>query len=230
MSHIIREIASTPRPIIEVELDDDQVRLVTAHAWMAKVGGRSVIRGDARKETLHIDQQVGQIGTLGYLLYKYGDDGRKIYDEMRRKQNMNPRKGDGGNDVPGERTDVKASLWRHRTRSLWTHNLCVRPHERHKDWRYVMAMVPESLAKVWLLGWRSDESLPPTTVESGPLAGTFAVVASDTWELPVPAAQAAVPQGWYDGPTAEEQAIFNQWFAETGDVFGSRAVRPGSRR
>lgn len=159
--------------------------LATYHAGKAEVGGVSRVRSTAdRTATLVEDQLVGQLGTIALHKYLYGTTERYILS--RHVQNQFPDVGDGGEDLPGANVDVKTSVMRY-GQNPYAYNLCVRPRERHPDWVYLLALVPNDYVVnrvVQLVGWTLDANLPDVVRADGPLAGAYVVSAADLLPLP----------------------------------------------
>lgn len=182
-----RIIDVSGRQLVEVTITHEERLLVQRHALAAAVGGTSrIFSGEERAANLTANQISGQLGELAYHIYLFGrSTGAKRYDERRQLRNANKHLGDGGEDVEGTKTDVKLSLWRKQKRSLWDHNLPVRPDERHSGFNYVLGLHPSSCKKVWLLGWASETQLPNKVVETGLFAGAFILPARLLRPLPV---------------------------------------------
>ena len=175
----------TPDQVITVRLDAAQLRFIRENAKKAEIGGRSNIRGrQERMESLGEDQLIGQVGLFVGNYWLSGSD--TAYLTSRWFQNMFPRRGDRGGDVPGANVDFKCSLMR-AGKDPMEYRLLVRPRERHPGWVYVLALV-ESLdddgAVVHLVGWMEDGELPQETATGGPFAGAHVVKAENLHPLP----------------------------------------------
>lgn len=160
--------------------------LARRQAASSALGGVSRVRAadTERQATLQEDQLVGHLGSIALHRYLHGNVTSYVY--ARHLQNRFPRIGDSGEDVLGANVDVKTSLMR-RSQDPTTYNLCVRPRERHPEWVYVLALLPqnyESLRWLYLAGWLSDEELPAEPRAEGPLKGTYAVSATALHPLP----------------------------------------------
>jgi hypothetical protein len=146
--------------VITLFISDDESEKVRENAKLAMVGGVSRIRNNKeRKKSLAEDQLVGQISTyVGSVFLTGSADG---YYKARDKANKNPYKGDGGVDIIGlPNVDIKGSMMRYSQDPL-KYRLLVRSQERHKDWIYVLAMVPKQRPyKCHLVGWAYDSDLP----------------------------------------------------------------------
>ena len=144
------------------------------------VGGRSQIRGPtARTEMLSVDQLVGQIANYAGSVVLTGS--ASGYWQAREVANANPYEGDGGVDIIGfPNVDVKGSLMRNSQDPL-DYRLLVREKERHDEWIYVLALVPQERPyKAFIVGWAKDADLPEQPY-GGPiesLHGAFDIKAS----------------------------------------------------
>lgn len=158
----------TNNDIIEYIVEDNMHNLIIVNAKKAEIGGKSQFRNsDTRTKHLSEDQLVGQIATYCASMVLTGKpDG---YIEARKKANDNPYAGDNGIDIIGlDNIDIKGSLMRYSKDPL-KYRLLVRPKERHKNWIYVLALVPkERPYKSYIVGWVRDEDLPKETY-SGPI-------------------------------------------------------------
>lgn len=143
-----------------------------------------------RQAKLIIDQMVGLMGNYALALWRDGD--ARSYRDVRHNQNLFPRKGDGGYDLPRCRVDVKTSMMR-RSQNPLDYNLAVRPKERYPDWVYALALVEnfdmESLNKnpvatVHLAGWLLSQDLPEKPSGTGALSGAFTVPAMNLNPFP----------------------------------------------
>ena len=94
--------------IVEVFLDNDELKLAYQMAKKAEIGGESRIRDDDdRQSNLAIDQFIG-VG-LGELAGNKHFFSVKDYHNSRIKKNENPYSGDNGSDTLGYKIDYKAS-------------------------------------------------------------------------------------------------------------------------
>ena len=153
----------TNQDIITHTIDDKDIDLVIANAKKAEIGGRSQIRQSKdRLNSLSEDQLVGQISTYCASVILTGSkDG---YIKARDKANANPEKGDDGIDIIGlSNVDIKGSMMRYSDDPL-KYRLLVRQKERHKDWIYVLGLVPKQRPyKCYVVGWAKDSDLPKET-------------------------------------------------------------------
>jgi len=143
------------------------------HAEACSIGCFSQIRGEDRNDSLSMDQLVGQVSTCFFSMWvgRTPEMGFRYYDMVRRRQNENPMKGDGGDDIPPFRVDVKGSMRRNLNLPLLKHRLPVRPAEFHDDWIYVLALTRPP--KVHLIGWAYTSDLPSEVDKDGPFKGAY---------------------------------------------------------
>lgn len=166
------------KDIIDFDIPQEDFNLLKINAEKAAIGGKSQIRkNQVRKEFLYEDQLVGQIANYAasVVLTKSSDG----YKKAREIANNNPYQGDNGVDIVGlPNVDVKGSLMR-RSADPLNYRLLVRPHERHKNWIYVLCLVPSDMNKCFVVGWIKDEDLPQKTYdgEIQALHGAFVVEA-----------------------------------------------------
>jgi len=166
------------KDIIDFDIPQEDFNLLKINAEKAAIGGKSQIRkNQVRKEFLYEDQLVGQIANYAasVVLTKSSDG----YKKARQIANNNPYQGDSGVDIVGlPNVDVKGSLMR-RSADPLNYRLLVRPHERHKNWIYVLCLVPPDMNKCFVVGWIKDENLPQKTYdgEIEALHGAFVVEA-----------------------------------------------------
>jgi hypothetical protein len=153
----------TNQDIITYTVESEFMNLIISNAKKAEIGGYSQFRKSSdRNSTLGEDQLVGQISTYCASMVLTGSyDG---YIKAREKANANPLSGDGGIDIIGiDNVDIKGSLMRYSNNPL-NYRLLVRPRERHKNWIYVLGLVPkERPYKCHLVGWVNDSDLPQNT-------------------------------------------------------------------
>jgi hypothetical protein len=153
----------TNQDVVSHTIETVDIDLIISNAKKAEIGGRSQIRQQKdRINSLSEDQLVGQISTYCASVVLTGD--RVGYVKAREKANANPSKGDNGVDIIGlSNIDIKGSLMRYSSDPL-KYRLLVREKERHKDWIYVLGLVPkERPYKCYLVGWAKDSDLPTST-------------------------------------------------------------------
>jgi hypothetical protein len=167
----------TIKDIITHTIESKNISIILSNAKKAEIGGCSQIRNDYhRMKHISEDQLVGQISTYcGSIILTGSQHG---YIQARELANKNPFNGDGGVDIIGlNNIDIKGSLMRYSNNPL-KYRLLIRPKERHKNWIYVLGLVPkERPYKCHLVGWINDSELPTTTY-TGPiksLKGAYAV-------------------------------------------------------
>lgn len=151
--------------IIIYTVEDIFINLIISNAKKAEIGGKSQIRNSkSRASNLSEDQLVGQISTYCASVVLTGSP--EGYIKARKKANDNPFAGDNGVDISGlPNVDIKGSLMRYSSNPL-NYRLLVRPKERHKNWIYVLALVPkERPYKTYLVGWANDSDLPLKTYD-----------------------------------------------------------------
>lgn len=162
--------------IVEVFLDNDELKLAYQMAKKAEIGGKSRFRNDNdRQANLTIDQFIG-VG-LGELAGNKHFFSVKDYYNSRIKKNENPYSGDNGSDTLGYKIDYKAS--HAKNPNLLNYNLVVRPKELHSGFVYILILIrshglsPQSLItgetkpKIYLMGWADYEMLKDKQVTSG---------------------------------------------------------------
>lgn len=149
--------------IISHTVRSDDMDLIISNAKKAEIGGISQFRNkNERSRNLAEDQLVGQISTYCACFVLTGkSDG---YIKAREIANANPTKGDNGVDIIGlSNIDIKGSLMRYSNDPL-KYRLLVREKERHKDWIYILGLVPkERPYKCYVVGWAKDSDLPKST-------------------------------------------------------------------
>ena len=153
----------TNQDVVSHTIETVDIDLIISNAKKAEIGGRSQIRQQKdRINSLSEDQLVGQISTYCASVVLTGD--MVGYVKAREKANANPSKGDNGVDIIGlSNIDIKGSLMRYSSDPL-KYRLLVREKERHKDWIYVLGLVPkERPYKCYLVGWAKDSDLPTST-------------------------------------------------------------------
>lgn len=153
----------TNQDIICHTIETIDTDLIISNAKKAEIGGHSQIRQQKdRLNNLSEDQLVGQISTYCASVILTGD--KEGYIKARDKANADPNKGDNGVDIIGlSNIDIKGSLMRYSSNPL-KYRLLVREKERHKDWIYVLGLVPkERPYKCYLVGWAKDNDLPTKT-------------------------------------------------------------------
>lgn len=175
MSTILTSTISTS-DIVEVSLNDNEIKLAYQMAKKAELGGASSFRTSSnRASNLTIDQFVGVgLGELAGNKYFFTV---KHYYQSRMKKNENPYSGDNGTDTLGYKIDYKAS---HAKKSdLLSYNLLVRPNELHDGFVYVLILIksyglsPKELClgskkpSVYLIGWADYEMLKDKQAQSG---------------------------------------------------------------
>lgn len=173
--------------MIDVQLSAAEYALCTRNGKSAEVGGRSSVVSDPgeRVGKLVEHQLTGQLGNLAFCRYLYGMAfGHYVYRVTRWAADRNPTRGDGGEDVPGCKVDVKASMIR-TSLILTEHFLPVPESERHPETTYVLALVEQGEAPlVHLMGWAGEEELPKEKASSGTFAGKFILRADTLHALP----------------------------------------------
>jgi hypothetical protein len=168
------------KDIIPITLSEKYVLACLDHSKKCCIGGRSHIRENfSRKLLLNDDQFIGQLCTCAATMWLAAtpERGFSFYDRVRCKQNLNPYNGDGGDDIPPYRVDIKGSTVRNHQKSVLSYNLLVRPAERHNDWIYVFAL--SDPPRVALVGWAFDNQLPDVPESCGIFNGAYRVVAAD---------------------------------------------------
>ena len=166
--------------IVSVTLSEKQIAVCKEHAEKCSLGGVSRIREDInRKENLNEDQIIGQICTCAATMWisSSKDRGFRYYDRIRTQQNKNPNCGDGGDDLPPYRVDIKGSKVRNPNKDILTYNLLVRPAERHNDWIYILAL--SDYPEIKLIGWIYDIDLPNESESSGIFNGAYRKIAKE---------------------------------------------------
>jgi len=167
--------------IVGVFLSPEQMSACSKHAELCSICGQSNVHTDKeeRKDVLSCDQVVGQVCTCAATMWLGSsyDNGFSYYDRVRRKQNLTPYDGDGGDDIPPYRIDVKGSLVRNDAKDLLSYNLLVRPKERHAGLIYLMALhfTPSIVA---LVGWALETDLPVTGETFGVFSGAYRLSAA----------------------------------------------------
>ena len=168
--------------IITLTISVSDSEIVRENAKLAMIGGVSRIRKkEDRRKSLGEDQLVGQISTYaGSIFLTDSPDG---YFKAREKANKNPHLGDGGVDIIGlPNVDIKGSMMRY-SKDPSKYRLLVRQKERHKDWIYVLAMVPkERPYKCHLVGWAYDSDLPEEPY-NGPIKSLHGAFLKESSEL-----------------------------------------------
>lgn len=161
-------IMLTLKDIITHIVESEYVDTIISNAKKAEIGGKSQIRTtNSRNTNLAEDQLVGQISTYCGSMVLTGSPAG--YIQAREKANANPTLGDNGVDIIGlPNIDIKGSLMRYSTNPL-NYRLLVRPKERHKNWIYVLGLVPkERPYKCHIVGWANDADLP-SELYDGPI-------------------------------------------------------------
>jgi hypothetical protein len=126
------------------------------------------------------DQLVAQLGHWAFCYWKDGHD--QEYRRHRDLCNAYRFSGDGGSDVIGLNVDVKTSMMR-RGDDPWRYHLIERKPQPGTV--YVLALVPQSLEAVHVMGWQTGEQMERAgVVESGPLSGCHCVPAWNLVKLP----------------------------------------------
>jgi hypothetical protein len=154
--------------------------MIEVYARRAEIGGVSQIEsGQARADNLSERQVTGQAAQLAFNLYQFGDV--HAYRVSRWHADANPKKGDGGSDVPGLNLDVKGRRMRYGddvAEYLRSGKLPVRPKERHRDFVYVLVYVRMDVTKAYIFGWLHEADLPRKVDQSGTFKGAFTVPAA----------------------------------------------------
>jgi len=164
--------------VVKLILTKEQMDLCLHHARQCSLGGKSEVRQkEERQNYLSDDQIVGQVCTCGATIWLLGDAGVEKYNLTRAEQNLHPGVGDGGDDIPPFRIDVKGSMVRNINKDILSYNLLVRPLERHKNGIYVLALsIPP---KVVLIGWEFNNNLPEKVESEGIFKGAYRKIAKD---------------------------------------------------
>jgi len=170
----------TQADIVIIEVAGNDYKLALENAKAAAIGGVSRIYSEAndRERRLLEDQLVGQLGQIAGHRHLFGMLDRYVLSRW--FANQHPELGDGGCDVPGANIDFKASRNRYPGKDLLSFNLVVRPAERHAGWVYYLMLTEDPWkppVKVHIMGWATDDMLPATLVQDGPLEGTHALEA-----------------------------------------------------
>ena len=164
------------KDIVEVFLDNNELKLAYQMAKKAEIGGKSRFRSYSdRRSNLTIDQFIG-VG-LGELAGNKHFFSVKDYYKSRIKKNEDPYSGDNGSDTLGYKIDYKAS--HAKNPNLLNYNLVVRPNELHSGFVYVLILIRsygltpkylcigETKPKIYLIGWANYEMLKDKQVTSG---------------------------------------------------------------
>ena len=167
--------------VIVYIIDSINTSIIISNAKKAEIGGRSQFRNlKDRYKNLAEDQLVGQISTYCACVVLTGNS--KGYIKARELANSNPTKGDNGVDIIGlSNVDIKGSLMRYSNDPL-KYRLLVREKERHKNWIYVLGLVPKQRPyKCYLVGWAKDSDLPENTYsgEIKSLHGAYVIEAKN---------------------------------------------------
>lgn len=169
------------KAIVEFTIPEKDIPLIKENAKKASIGGVSRIRSTKdREQSLIVDQIVGQIAN--YAASVVLTNSAEGYIKAREIANANPFAGDDGVDIAGlPNIDVKGSLMR-RSKNPLDYRLLVRERERHKNWIYILALVPKGkISKCFLVGWAHDKDLPEKPYD-GPiqaLHGAYCIKATD---------------------------------------------------
>jgi len=168
MNFKVRRRTVERKNIITKRLNSLELNLIREMAERAQIGGYSQIHLDEekRKQSLAMDQFIGQIGNYIGAKILDGTPFPKEYYISRMYANRHPNEGDGGSDIPGTNIDFKTSLMRGELDPM-SYRLIVRPNERHNDWIYVLVLVePQNIsifdwktAVVHIVGWATDDML-----------------------------------------------------------------------
>lgn len=173
--------------IIMINIKPDLFRLAVYHTNKACFDGVSRIReGTDRKANMFSDNLTGQLANLALSLYTTGSF--EEYHKVRQKANANPYIGDEGYDLLNIRIDIKGSKRQNPDRDLLAYNLPVRPHERHKDCVYILAILDISQkieqATSHMIGLATEEMLPKYTTSGGIFKGAYILEAKNLIKLP----------------------------------------------
>lgn len=177
------------KDVVTLTIPVSDMELVVSHAKQACVGGVSRLRGQQeRQSSLYEDQLIGQFGNYTGNLYL--TNSIMGWDRSRQVANSQRTKGDDGRDIWAIFTeinhviqmpiDIKGSLMRSSKDPL-AYRLPVRPHERHPNFIYVLALVPamDIPLNVHLVGWAKESDLPVKEDEEGIFKGAFTIWADD---------------------------------------------------
>jgi hypothetical protein len=151
LARVLLEVPEAPdTPIRELQelavvLDEEDYRLAQRYAVTAAVGGTSQLKSAKQRRDLAdlvLDQLVSHLGSIAFFNVAFGKtEGRRAFTEMRDKQDLNPTKGDNGQDIQGQPVDFKTSLRRKTDGLLGDYQLPVRERERHAGNVYVLNIV-----------------------------------------------------------------------------------------
>jgi hypothetical protein len=170
------------RRTILIPISESMLSLAVRFAKAACLGGQSSIRAGDRMEKLLEDQTVGQLGQMALAVWKDGHIGE--YLMQRAAANNYPTHGDGGADLIGSNIDVKTSLMRGSDDPM-QYRLAVRPAEMHDGWVYMLAVVPQQMDAVHLVGWATSTDMqarPPE--DAGHFMGARTLFADELRPLP----------------------------------------------
>jgi hypothetical protein len=165
--------------LIKIRLSEPNMHTCVEHATLCAIGGASHIRSvEDREDNLNMDQIIGQVCTCAASMYLLGEeDGFHRYNEVREAQNLTPYDGDGGDDIPPLKIDIKGSFVKNTSKALLTFNLLVRPRELHNGFTYVLAL--SRPPHVVLMGWAHSKDFSEGDLqEYGIFKGAYRLEAS----------------------------------------------------
>jgi hypothetical protein len=187
--------------MIVVKLAARELAVCRPRAKSSTLAGRSSVYAnkEERERARAENQLVAQFGNLALCKHLFGQmEGHVAYQRVRHLADLDPTRGDEGEDVFGLRVDVKATRVRSRSKHYLDYNLLVRPREFHSGVSYVLALVETYIgahldvdaepdmaawthATCFLMGWHTAEELPsqPTAAQAAelPFGDARAVVA-----------------------------------------------------
>ena len=171
--------------VVKLSLTEKEFNRCLYHASKCSLGGVSRVRHDRkdRSSFLGEDQVIGQVCTCAATMWLLGRTvGFDYYDMIRCRQNENPTEGDGGDDIPPLRIDVKGSKVRNTSKPVSTFRLPVRPREFHDGFIYIGAL--SNPPHVVLTGWGDSDFIRKFTIEdSGIFDGAHAPKVLDLQEM-----------------------------------------------
>jgi len=158
--------------VIQVPITEAELKFAKAVGDKVPFLGAGHIRADMeeRVRKFREDQITGQLGNILGTKFLFG--GYHPYKLSRWFVDLDPKRGDGGSDVPGAGIDFKATRMRY-SKDPYFYSLCVRPAERHINTTYILIPVDLDNMVAYINGWATEDMLPETVEASGPLAGAF---------------------------------------------------------
>jgi hypothetical protein len=174
--------------IISIRIDSNDIKIIEPFIKTSAIGGKSSVRKDSedRSKNLIRDQALGLLGLYAYNKHMFGHYKRFI--EARKKADLNPRKGDQGQDIPGANIDVKTSYIKPDSKLGMGYRLGVRKREERPNWVYVLALVGEPISRngavVHLMGWATTSMLPEKPDQTGIFKGAKTIRAYNLKPIP----------------------------------------------